>query len=317
MQFFLKIKKPEQLFGSFKWCLQESNQGHKDFQSFALPTELRHHRVSGRKYKTSFLIVPNKIQKSIVFLKLAFYKIMNLVIDIGNTKVKAAVFESNTIKESVSFEEKEFSESIQNLIQNYQITACIVSSVKKESPEISGLLEDSATLIYLDHQTAVPFVNTYDTPQTLGIDRIALVAAAAALYPNQNCLIIDAGTCITFDFINENSEYLGGAISPGVDIRYRSLKDYTSKLPRLSANEDFNVIGKTTSEAIHSGIINGVIQEIQGVIKQYEDNYPYLTVILTGGDTKFLFKQLKNSIFAHQNFLLYGLNTILTHNNKV
>ena len=128
--------------------------------------------------------------------------------------------------------------------------------------------------------------------------------------------MIDAGTCITYDFVNEHSEYLGGAISPGIDIRYRSLKDYTAKLPRLSLSDEFNLIGKSTSESIHSGVVNGVIQEIEGVINQYKAKYPDLTVILTGGDTKSLFKQLKNSIFAHQNFLLYGLNQILTFNNR-
>ncbi len=248
---------------------------------------------------------------------LAFYKNMNLVIDIGNTKVKAAVFESDTLRESVSFEENDFHTSINQLQHSYDIKACIVSSVKKEMNVFSDLFQKLPNVLILDHQSKVPFVNLYETPHTLGIDRIALVAGAVSKYPNKNCLIIDAGTCITFDFINKNKEYLGGAISPGIDIRYRALNDYTSKLPRLRLSEDYGLIGKTTDQAIHSGVINGILREIEGVIKQYELNYPDLTVILTGGDTKFLFKQLKNSIFAHQNFLLYGLNTILTHNIKV
>ena len=117
-------------------------------------------------------------------------------------------------------------------------------------------------------------------------------------------------------FINKNNQYLGGAISPGIDIRYQSLHHYTSKLPKLIKSEAHNLIGTSTSEAIHSGVINGVIHEIEGVIRQYELDFHHLTIVLTGGDTKFLFKQLKNSIFANQNFLLNGLNKILTFNNQ-
>ena len=170
--------------------------------------------------------------------------------------------------------------------------------------------------IVLDSSTKVPFKNLYSSPTTLGIDRIALAAAAVSLYPQKNTLIIDAGTCITYDFVNLKSEYLGGAISPGIDIRYQSLHHYTSKLPKLIKSEAHNLIGTSTSEAIHSGVINGVIHEIEGVIRQYELDFHDLTIVLTGGDTKFLFKQLKNSIFANQNFLLHGLNKILTFNNQ-
>ena len=178
-------------------------------------------------------------------------------------------------------------------------------------------IENHFELLQFDASTKVPFDNQYKTPDTLGLDRIALVCASVQSYPNQNVLIIDAGTCITYDFLNSKNEYLGGAISPGIHIRYNSLHDYTSKLPKLSLPEDYQLTGDSTSEAIHSGIINGVTQEIMGVINQYKEKYGDLTVVLTGGDTKFLSKQLKNSIFANQNFLLYGLNTILTHNIKV
>ena len=129
-------------------------------------------------------------------------------------------------------------------------------------------------------------------------------------------MVIDAGTCITFDFVDQNATYFGGAISPGIDVRYQSLHHYTSKLPKLIKSEAHNLIGTSTSEAIHSGVINGVIHEIEGVIRQYELDFHDLTVVLTGGDTKFLSKQLKNGIFANRNFLLQGLNKILTFNNQ-
>ena len=249
-------------------------------------------------------------------MALAFYRTMNLVVDIGNTKVKAAVFESNTLISFVSFEEIDLETIISGFLQEHTIHSCILSSVKVEQPEITKFLEQIPFFIQLNHTTPIPFTNQYSTPTTLGIDRIALVAGATDAYAHKNTLIIDAGTCITYDFINKDHEYLGGAISPGIQIRYKSVHDYTSKLPQLDAADDYSLIGDSTESAIHSGILNGVVQEIQGVINQYQAKYPDLTVILTGGDIKFLSKQLKNSIFAHQNFLLHGLNRILTFNNK-
>ena len=241
---------------------------------------------------------------------------INLVVDIGNTQVKAAVFELHKLIEHFVFEEEQFSKKIQQILQDRVINQCILSSVRENNAEIVDQLSKISRFIQLDSTTPVPFRNLYSTPKTLGIDRIALVAGAIGQFPNQNVLVIDAGTCITYDFLNSKSEYLGGAISPGITIRYRSLHDYTSKLPQLSINEGFSLMGGSTSGAIHSGIINGVIQEIEGVINQYRAKYQDLTVVLTGGDTKFLSKQLKNSIFANQNFLLHGLNQILTFNNK-
>ncbi|MEQ6123062.1 type III pantothenate kinase [Pseudotenacibaculum sp. MALMAid0570] len=240
----------------------------------------------------------------------------NLVIDVGNTQVKAAVFESDTLLESVVFEEKDFRKNIEYLKEKYAVKHCILSSVKDIDEKITTQLNQFEYFISLNSTTKVSFTNLYSTPTTLGIDRIALVAAAISKFENKNVLIIDAGTCITYDFLDSINQYHGGAISPGINIRYKSLHDYTSKLPLLSKEENFSLIGDSTSGAIHSGIINGVIQEIEGVINQYKAKYPDLTVVLTGGDTKFLSKQLKNSIFANQNFLLYGLNQILTFNNK-
>ena len=241
---------------------------------------------------------------------------MNLVVDIGNTKIKAAIFNSGQIVESVSFEESDAVRKLSDLINRYDIHGCILSSVRADNEQIIELLNSLPYFIELNSTTKIPFHNLYGTPATLGKDRIALVAAASNQYANKNVLVIDAGTCITYDFLNEQNEYLGGAISPGIDIRYRSLHDYTSKLPKLVKSEEYSLTGSSTNESIHSGVVNGITQEILGVMNQYKQKYPDLTVILTGGDTKFLFKQLKNSIFAHQNFLLYGLNSILTFNNK-
>ena len=241
---------------------------------------------------------------------------MNLVIDIGNTKVKVAVFELDTIITTIVCDEINFLEELKKISNKYPVTQSIVSSVKDIKLKYLKELNKLPLLVTLNNNTPLPFKNLYASPSTLGNDRIALAAAAVCIYPLKNTLVIDAGTCITYDFINAKNEYLGGAISPGIVMRYKSLHQYTGNLPLLSKNEEFKLIGESTSGSIHSGIINGIICEIKGVIAQYEEDFGDLTIVLTGGDTKFLSKQLKNSIFANQNFLLNGLNKILTFNNQ-
>ena len=257
-----------------------------------------------------------KIEKSIVFLTSIIKLRMNLVIDIGNSKVKVAVFETDTMIMSIVCEESSFLDELKKISNNYQIVQSIVSSVKNIESEYFEELQKLPSLLLLNSDTPVPFKNLYSSPSTLGNDRIALAAAAVLKYPQKNSLVIDAGTCITYDFVNSNNEYLGGAISPGLEMRYKAWHQHTSKLPLLLKNEVYKRTGFSTTESIHSGVINGVICEIEGVIVQYKQDFHDLTVVLTGGDTKFLSKQLKNSIFANQNFLLQGLNKILTHNNQ-
>ena len=257
-----------------------------------------------------------KIEKSIVFLTSIIKLRMNLVIDIGNSKVKVAVFEIDTMILSIVCEETSFLDELKKIFNKYQIVQSIVSSVKDIEDEYFEELQKLPSLLLLNSDTPLPFKNLYSSPSTLGNDRIALAAAAVLKYPQKNSLVIDAGTCITYDFVNSNNEYLGGAISPGLEMRYKALHQHTSKLPLLSKNEVYKRTGFSTTESIHSGVINGVICEIEGVITQYKQDFHDLTVVLTGGDTKFLSKQLKNSIFANQNFLLQGLNKILTHNNQ-
>ena len=162
----------------------------------------------------------------------------------------------------------------------------------------------------------MPFKNDYDTPHTLGVDRLALMAAAVDQYPKSNVLVIDAGSCITYDFMDANQNYLGGAISPGLEMRYKSLEAFTSNLPLLQKTVPNQSIGSSTEASIHSGILYGILYEIEGTIKAYQNKYPDLTVILTGGDADFLCKQFKISIFAHSNFLLEGLNFLLEFNSN-
>ena len=238
---------------------------------------------------------------------------MNLIIDIGNTRAKLAIFVDNDIIKKITCNYKSISNHIKKLQKQYNIKNCILSSVSGFDTSFLKNFNNLNMIIHLDHHTEVPFFNEYNSPSTLGVDRIALASAAASKFPGQNVLILDAGTCITYDFVNSKKEYLGGAISPGIILRYNALNDYTANLPRLDPGS-FNLIGKDTESSIHSGVLNGLIQEIDGIINQYKRKYKDLTVVLTGGDTNFLAKKLKSTIFANPNFLLEGLNSILIHN---
>ncbi len=240
---------------------------------------------------------------------------MNLILDVGNTLVKLAVYKSNSliIKETVTM--TIFFKVLKKLKNRYPlIKRVIISSVGKLMKEDVYYINKNFNLVILNSETIVPFKNLYQTPETLGVDRIALVCASIQQFPNGNALIIDAGTCITYDFVNKENEYLGGAISPGIGVRYKSLNNLTANLPLLEIEEPNNIIGSSTNSSIHSGVINGVLKEIDGVIEEYALRYSDLTVILTGGNTNFLSKQLKSSIFVNSNFLLEGLNFILQFN---
>ena len=242
---------------------------------------------------------------------------MNLIIDVGNSFVKLAVFKDSKLKHKVVVELDDVISAVKVLNKEYTlIEKAIVSSVGKLKKKDISAISKYFDLLVLDSSTSLPFENLYKTPKTLGVDRIALVCASIRQFSDKNVLIIDAGTCVTYDFINSDNEYLGGAISPGIRVRYKSLNNLTANLPLLESEMPKSVIGTSTAESIHSGIIYGVLNEIDGVIESYKLKYSDLTVILTGGDAKFLSKQLKSSIFANPNFLLEGLNFILQFNSN-
>ena len=239
---------------------------------------------------------------------------MNLVIDVGNTRIKIAVFNNSKLIHNESFTKENFIIKAIEIIKKFDCTKAIISSVGLLKKSQIDQLRGEINLIELNSSTKVPFKNLYSTPKTLGVDRIALVSSAISKFPNQNVLIIDAGTCITYDFVDSKGYYFGGAISPGINMRYKSLNTFTDKLPLLDPEYVNHLIGCTTEESIHLGVINGVISEIDSFINQYRKKNKDLTVVLTGGDTNFLANRLKNSIFANPFFLLEGLNTILTYN---
>ncbi|RFN58790.1 type III pantothenate kinase [Marixanthomonas ophiurae] len=240
---------------------------------------------------------------------------MNLIIDVGNTLIKLAVFKNGELQIKKTTIKGDFFETLSEIKNKYsQIEKCIISSVGKISEAHLTKLKNIYSVLVLSHSTSIPFNNEYATPGTLGVDRIALISAAAVEYPNKNVLVIDAGTCITYDFLSEDNNYKGGAISPGLQMRYKAMHTFTEKLPLLEAEPIGKYIGSSTIGSLHSGAINGICYEIDGFIAAYATDFKNLTVILTGGDAHFLRDRLKNDIFATSNFLLQGLNHILEHN---
>ena len=238
---------------------------------------------------------------------------MNLIIDTGNTRTKLAIFNNDDLLSLIKVKNKKVVDTLKAVFKDYTIKNAIISSVSKTNKKLRHFLSDKVNLLILDASTKIPFNNLYKTPKTLGVDRIALMAAAQKYYPNTNVLVIDAGTCITYDFLNSKQEYFGGAIAPGLQMKYNAMHQFTANLPLLKPKANVK-LGNTTKNAMHQGVINGTILEIKGIINQYKQNNNNLTVVLTGGDSIFLAKLLKSGIFANPNFLVEGLNHILNYN---
>jgi type III pantothenate kinase len=251
---------------------------------------------------------------------------MLLAVDIGNTRIKVAVFEGTNLLEKFHFDSEELQNELLFIINKYKKASdLVVASVGNISKEAFLEFESQITIHFISSIFPFSFKNNYSTPISLGIDRMVLANGAVLQYPFQNRLVIDAGTCITYDFIDDNDNYLGGAISPGIRLRFESLHNYTAKLPLLTLKvindqdsefEKIPFVGNSTIQSINSGVINGVINEIEGFISQYEAVYPKFIIILTGGDSEFLAKRLKNTIFANSNFLLESLNQTFQHKIK-
>jgi len=240
---------------------------------------------------------------------------MNLIIDVGNTATKLGVFIGEKLLYDEVIDHGSFIEKIRGLFGRFpNINHAIVSSVGEFDSKELAVLSILCETHILNHSTKTPFKNSYATPQSLGVDRIALATAAFYHNSNGNTLTVDAGTCITYDMVNDYGEYLGGAISPGVNMRYRAMHEQTSKLPLLTKETPLDLIGNSTETSMHSGVVYGVCAEIEGVIEQYKSRFVDLTVILTGGDAQFLSERLKNTIFADSKFLLRGLNYLLEYN---
>lgn len=240
---------------------------------------------------------------------------MNLVIDIGNTHIKAAVFENGLIVETFKSKTPDTA-FIDSVFEAYPtIGKAILTSVRTDVEEVERALNERLkSYMRFDSTVPIPIRNLYRTPATLGPDRLAAAVGANAIYPNCNVMIVDFGTAITIDLVTCEGEFIGGNISPGVDTRFRALHEYTSHLPLLSLTGETTLLASSSEEALRSGVLNGVLYEIEGYIVRLDEKYDDLKIIFTGGDGKYFAKRFKNTIFATYDLVVHGLNRIMEYN---
>jgi len=236
---------------------------------------------------------------------------MNLVVDYGNSSAKVGIFDHHNLVDQRTFMSMD---ELKIFLENYSASNFIISSVTKDPAMVSAWVTQAKRKYILDPSLPLPLKIKYATPSTLGVDRIAGVCGAQHLYPKTNTLVIDAGTCITYDFLDDQGNFLGGGISPGLKMRFQAVHEFTAKLPLVSVVDTAELIGDSTEGCIQSGVINGVVEELNGIIRLYQQKFEGLVVILTGGDSRFFENKMKGSIFAVPELVLSGLNSILIHN---
>lgn len=235
---------------------------------------------------------------------------MNLVIDAGNTRTKIGIFEEASLKSTHVFEARN---SARNFLKGMAADHALISSVSDEGESLASYLSVTGRLMKLTPGLSLPLENNYDTPGTLGADRLAAACGAWQMFPGQSSLVIDCGTCINYEFIHRDGYYAGGAISPGISMRLRAMHEMTSRLPLVSPATEAPLTGTNTKQCLQSGVMNGVLEEIKGIMGRYREADPGIRVILTGGDAHFFEKPLKPFIFVAPELVLTGLNSILLH----
>ncbi|MEO9004468.1 MAG: type III pantothenate kinase [Ginsengibacter sp.] len=246
---------------------------------------------------------------------------ITLCFDFGNTRFKCGVFVLDRLTEVFSLED-DTNETILTLLDKYKPNGTILSSVINHNTEIEKLLTASSLFIKLDSATPLPFTTPVAKPETIGADRLALAAFAVYFYKDQNNLIISLGSCITYNFINKYNSFIGGSISPGMEMRFKALHAFTDKLPLVkpgptSAGWNFPLIGYDTHTNILSGVIQGMAVEIDGIINEYKEKFKNFNVLLTGGNTDNFVQHLKNKIFADPYLILKGLYAISKYNHDI
>ncbi len=239
---------------------------------------------------------------------------ITICFDFGNTRKKAAIFHDAEIKEAVVIPDDSV-ETIRSLIDRFNPAKSILSSVINHNPAIEDLLASRTKFHKLNHHTRVSFTTPVGKPETIGADRLALCAAAVHYYPAKNNLVIGLGTCITYNFINKYHEFVGGGISPGLEMRLKALNYYTAKLPLIKADSNLPLIGYDTATNILSGVVLGMAKEMDGFIEAYREKFRNFNVLLTGGDIVYLASHLKNKIFADPDLIFKGLYAISEVNN--
>lgn len=249
-------------------------------------------------------------------MEAAYFRRVILVIDIGNTRIKAGFFSAGQLVKSLSFQLDQW-ETLIHCPEWAGVKGGLISAVRAIPEGLSERLGALMPLLFFDGHTAVPLVNRYRSPLTLGRDRLANACAAVSLYPHRNVLVVDMGTCLKLDLVTVAGEYIGGSISPGLAMRYRALHDYTARLPLLEPDEGVGLTGHDTAESIQAGILEGMRAETDGLIEAYKAVYPKLTVLLTGGDAPRFLNRLKSRIFAAPDLTLRGLYAIYKHQAPV
>lgn len=236
-----------------------------------------------------------------------------MTIDIGNTRTKLAVFDDRSIQHTEYISRLTVT-YLKEVIKKFNSAYIIISTVQHLSRSMANLIERNSNVYLLSPKMDLPFVIKYRTPDTLGLDRLAGVAGAWSQYRNETSLVIDVGTCIKYDLITKKGEYLGGNISPGLQMRLKAMHLMTSKLPQVEPYERYEAMGTDTVSALQVGACTGAIHEIEGFIKEYKKMFGKLNILLTGGDSHFFVNKLKTKIFAAPNLVLQGLNEILDYN---
>ncbi len=235
--------------------------------------------------------------------------------DFGNTRLKAAVFESDRFVLDLVLENDDPA-TIEKLLKEYQPHRSILSSVVDHNTAIEELLAARTSFHKVSHLTRINFSIPSGKPETIGADRLALCAAATRFFPGKNNLVIALGSCITYNFINQYHQFLGGSISPGMEMRFKAMQHYTARLPLVQKDWNFPLTGYDTKTNMQSGVIAGMTFEIDGFINAYASKYGNFNAVLTGGDTTYFAGQLKNKIFADHNFLFKGLYALSETNNS-
>ncbi|MGZ5189403.1 MAG: type III pantothenate kinase [Flavisolibacter sp.] len=236
-----------------------------------------------------------------------------LCFDFGNTRMKTAVFEGDQLKEIVLL--LQTVEDLKQLIEKYKPECSILSSVINHSPEIETILNEKTKFHRLSNSSILPLTIPVGKPETMGADRLAIAAAAVFLFPKKNNLAIGLGSCITYNFINQQDEFLGGSISPGMEMRFKSMNQFTAKLPLVEADWNVPLVGYDTKTNLQSGVVLGMAKEIDGIIDTYAERYGNFNVLLTGGDIRIFEPHLKNKIFADPDLIFKGLYAISQINN--
>ncbi len=237
-----------------------------------------------------------------------------LCFDFGNTRLKCAVFKGRDLQELLVLPDQEPA-TIQKLIETYHPDKTLLSSVINHQPAVEQLLQAHSKFHLLSHASKLPVTIPVGKPETTGADRLGLVAAAVDLFPHQHNLVIGLGSCITYNFVNKFHEFLGGSISPGMEMRFRAMHEFTARLPLVKADWNFPLVGYDTRTNMLSGTILGMSKEIDGIIEAYEEKYSNFNVLLTGGDMGFFVPHLKKKIFADPYLIYKGLYAISEYNH--